>query len=67
MLNKNTDYWFFSGKGGAGIVIKAGFLGGWFVNELIYLVTLFAGLNLLQSSFTDFCIPEKFYERFLRN
>jgi hypothetical protein len=49
----------------AGIVITAGFLGGWFVDEYIYLVTLFAGLNLLQSSFTGFCPPERLYERFL--
>lgn len=48
----------------AGIVITAGFLGGWFVDEYIYLVTLFAGLNLLQSSFTGFCPPEKLYDRF---
>lgn len=49
----------------AGLVITAGFLGGWFVDEYIYLVTLFAGLNLLQSSFTGFCPPEKLYDRFL--
>jgi hypothetical protein len=42
-----------------------GFLGGWFINEYIYLITLFAGLNLFQSSFTGFCPPEKFYDRFL--
>lgn len=49
----------------AGLVITAAFLGGWFINEYIYLITLFAGLNLLQSSFTGFCPPEKFYDRFL--
>jgi hypothetical protein len=49
----------------AGIVITAGFLGGWFVNKYFYLVTLFAGLNLLQSSFTGFCPPEKIYDKFL--
>ncbi len=48
----------------AGTVVTLGFLGGWFVHELIYLITLFAGLNLLQSSFTGFCPPEKLYERF---
>ena len=48
----------------AGTVVTLGFLGGWFVNEWIYLVTLFAGLNLLQSSFTGFCPPEKLYNRF---
>jgi len=48
----------------AGLVITAGFLGGWFINDYIYLVTLFAGLNLLQSSFTGFCPPERLYQRF---
>lgn len=49
----------------AGTFITAGFLGGWFVNQYIYIVVLFAGLNLLQSSFTGFCPPEKFYDKFL--
>lgn len=49
----------------AGLVITAGFLGGWFVNEYIYLVTLFAGLNLVQNSFTGICPPERFHDRFL--
>jgi hypothetical protein len=49
----------------AGIVITAGFLTGWFIHEYFYLLTLFAGLNLLQSSFTGFCPPERFYDRFL--
>jgi len=51
-------------RGLAGTVITSGFLLGWFVNELFYLITLFAGLNLLQSSFTNFCPPEKIYDRF---
>lgn len=51
----------------AGTVITSGFLLGWFVNEWFYLITLFAGLNLLQSSFTNFCPPEMFYDRFLRD
>lgn len=49
----------------AGLVITVGFLLGWFVNEWFYLIDLFAGLNLLQSSFTGLCPPEKFYDRFL--
>ena len=49
----------------AGLVIAAGFLLGWFVNEWFYVIDLFAGLNLLQSSFTGFCPPEKFYDKFL--
>lgn len=53
-------------RGFAGAVITAGFLGGWFIHDYIYLVDLFAGLNLLQSSITGFCPPEKFYDRFIR-
>ncbi|MFB6159452.1 MAG: DUF2892 domain-containing protein [Candidatus Nanohalobium sp.] len=49
----------------AGTVILAGFLLGWFVDEWFYLIDAFAGLNLLQSSFTGFCPPEKIYDRFL--
>lgn len=49
----------------AGVIILTGFLLGWFVNEWFYLIDAFAGFNLLQSSFTGFCPPEKFYDRFL--
>ena len=49
----------------AGTVIFTGFLLGWFINEWFYLIDAFAGLNLLQSSFTGFCPPEKFYERYM--
>lgn len=49
----------------AGTVVTAGFLLGWFVNDLFYLIDLFAGLNLLQSSFTGFCPPEKIYDKLL--
>ena len=51
----------------AGTVILGGFLLGWFVNEFFYLIDAFAGLNLLQSSFTGFCPPEKIYDRFLQD
>lgn len=47
----------------AGTVILAGFALGWFVNDFFYLIHVFAGLNLLQSSVTGFCPPEKIYER----
>lgn len=47
----------------AGIVITTGFVLGWYVDEFFYLITLFAGLNLLQSSFTGFCPPEKLYRK----
>lgn len=49
----------------AGVVVLAGFLLGWFVNDLFYLVVAFAGANLLQSSFTGFCPPEILHRRFL--
>jgi hypothetical protein len=47
----------------AGTVVLAAFLLGWFVNDLFFLVHAFVGLNLLQSSVTGFCPPEKVYER----
>ena len=49
----------------AGLVITTGFVLGWYFDELFYFITLFAGLNLLQSSFTGFCPPEIFYERYM--
>jgi len=49
----------------AGTVITSGLLLGWFVNEWFYLITAFAGLNLLQSSLTGFCPPEKIHKKFL--
>ncbi|MFB6123337.1 MAG: DUF2892 domain-containing protein [Haloferacaceae archaeon] len=45
----------------AGTVVLVGFLLGWFVNEWFFLVDAFAGANLLQSSFTGFCPPERIY------
>lgn len=47
----------------AGTVVIIGFLLGWFVNDLFYLIHVFVGLNLLQSSVTGICPPEKIYER----
>lgn len=49
----------------AGIMVLAGFAGGWFFHPYLYLLDLFVGLNMIQSSFTDFCPPEDFYDRFL--
>ena len=34
-----------------------GFLLGWFVNEWFFLIDAFAGVNLLQSTFTGICPP----------
>lgn len=47
----------------AGTVVIVGFVLGWFVNDLFFLIHVFAGLNLLQSSVTGFCPPEKIYDR----
>ncbi len=49
----------------AGTVVTTGLAAGYFVDERLYLITLFAGLNLLQSSLTGFCPPEKIFDRFL--
>lgn len=48
----------------AGTVVTTGLALGYFVNEGLYLITLFAGLNLLQSSLTGFCPPEKIFDKF---
>jgi len=50
----------------AGTVVSLGFLAGWFIHEYFYFIVLFAGLNLLQSSFTGFCPPEIFYNKFIK-
>lgn len=49
----------------AGTVVTTGLTLGYFVNEWLYLITLFAGLNLLQSSITGFCPPELIYSKFI--
>jgi hypothetical protein len=43
----------------AGVVILVGFLLGWFVNEWFFLIDAFAGVNLIQSTFTGFCPPRR--------
>lgn len=48
----------------AGTVVTTGLAAGYSVDERLYLITLFAGLNLLQSSFTGFCPPERIFDRF---
>jgi hypothetical protein len=47
----------------AGTVVLTGLALGYFVAEPLYLVAAFAGANLLQSSFTGICPPEKIYDR----
>jgi len=43
-------------KGIAGTFILIGLLLGYFVNEYFYLINVFVGLNLLQTSFTKWCL-----------
>lgn len=45
-------------RGLAGTVVLTGLGLGWLVSPWFYLITAFAGLNLLQSSITGFCPPE---------
>ncbi len=48
----------------AGIFVLVSLALGWWVNPLWYLFTAFVGLNLLQSSFTNFCPLEMGLVRF---
>ena len=50
----------------AGVVSLTGLGLGVFVNEWWYLLTVFAGLNVLQSAFTGFCPPEILYRWWTR-
>lgn len=43
----------------AGIVVILGIVIGNFVSTYGYIISAFAGLNLLQSSFTGICPPKK--------
>ncbi|TSD14561.1 DUF2892 domain-containing protein [Haloglomus irregulare] len=45
----------------AGIVVLTGLVLGWFVSSWAYALSAFAGLNLLQSSFTDICPAETIF------
>lgn len=45
----------------AGVVTLTGLGLGFFVSEWWYLLTVFAGVNILQSAFTGFCPPEIVY------
>ena len=48
----------------AGIMVLLSVLLGSFVSDKFFWLTAFVGLNLLQSSFTNFCLPEKLFARF---
>ncbi|MGJ4946317.1 YgaP family membrane protein [Bradyrhizobium sp. HKCCYLS1011] len=39
----------------AGFVVLLGLALGWTINPYWYLLTAFAGLNMIQASFTGFC------------
>jgi len=50
----------------AGSFVLASLALGWLVDPRWFLVTVFVGLNLLQSSFTRFCPLERILVRFRR-
>lgn len=50
----------------AGVVILTGLALGYYVSPWFYLMTAFAGVNLLQSAITGFCPPELIYNVFRR-
>jgi hypothetical protein len=47
----------------AGLVVLASLALGFYVSPYWYLLTAFAGLNLLQSSFTGFCPAAILFKR----
>jgi Protein of unknown function (DUF2892) len=47
----------------AGLFVLGSMALGYFVNPWWYLFTAFVGLNLLQSSFTNFCPLQMLFER----
>ena len=51
-------------RGLAGTAVVSGLALGWYVDRLFYLLNLFVGLNLIQSTLTDFCPPEEIYLKF---
>ena len=47
----------------AGCVVLLGLALGYYVNAYWYLLTAFAGLNMLQASFTGFCPVAKAFKK----
>jgi len=47
----------------AGVVVLAGLGLGWFVSPWWFLLTAFAGLNMLQAGFTGFCPAAMIFRR----
>lgn len=50
----------------AGTIVLTGLGLGWTVDSLFYLLSAFAGANLLQSAFTGICPAETAYEKFVK-
>ncbi len=48
----------------AGIMVLLSVALGFMVSDMFFWFTAFIGANLLQSSFTNFCLPEKLFARF---
>ena len=47
----------------AGFVVLLGLALGYWVNPYWYLLTAFAGLNMIQASFTGFCPAETIFRK----
>jgi hypothetical protein len=48
----------------AGLMVLLSVALGFMVSDKFFWFTAFIGANLLQSSFTNFCLPEKLFARF---
>jgi hypothetical protein len=48
----------------AGIMVTVSLVLGYFVSSWWFLLTAFVGLNLLQSSFTNWCLAEDILSKF---
>jgi H+/gluconate symporter-like permease len=48
----------------AGSFVLASIILGYFYNQYFFLFTGFVGLNLIQSSFTKWCLMEKIVKKF---
>ncbi len=48
----------------AGLMVLASLALGYFVSPWWYLLTAFAGLNLIQSAFTGFCLAAIVFRKF---
>ena len=47
----------------AGIFILSSVALGYYINQMWFLLTAFVGFNLLQSSFTKWCLMEKILKK----